>query len=90
VTDLIRNFHSGDSAIVQGLTPSSFRLNFTDATGAFGPQLEVHASSNTSGGPNVTLAFAGYSTGDLANGRLTVSFSTDPTTNQPYMLVHAT
>jgi len=89
VIDLLKNFHGGDDAIIRGLNASDFTLNISDATGAFGAELLVVATSNVAGGPSATVAIAGLTSGDLASGRLSISFSTDPSNGQPYMLIHA-
>jgi hypothetical protein len=41
------------------------------------------------GGVTASLTLTGYSTADLTNGRLSVSFGTDPASGSPYMYVHA-
>ncbi len=89
VVDLIQNFHAGDDAVIHGLNVNDFSLNFSDSTGAFGPELLLTATPNSGQGPSATVALAGFSTGDVANGRLSTSFSTDPQTGQPFMLIHA-
>jgi len=86
VVDQIKNFHAGDDAIIRGLSPSDFTLQFSDATGAFGPELLLQATSK-SGGPNATIGLAGFSTGDLASGRLSLSFSNEPS-GTSFLLIH--
>ena len=88
VVDLLKNFGVGDDAVIRGLSASDFSLNFNDTTGAFGKELQITATPNN-GGPSATVAFAGYSTGDIASGRLTISFSQEQGSNTPFMLVHA-
>jgi Ca2+-binding RTX toxin-like protein len=86
--DLIKDFHAGDDAIVRGLSPSDFTLSFTDATGALGPELLVTATANSASAQNATIALAGFSTGDVSSGRLSISFSQEQS-GVPFMLIHA-
>jgi len=86
VSDLVKNFHAGDDMIVRGLTPNDF-AGFTDGTGAYGPELEINATG--ANGSTVKVRLAGFTTGDVASGRLTASFSSDPTTKVPYLSIHA-
>jgi len=86
VTDLIKNFHVGDDVIIRGLSPSDF-TSFADSTGAFGPELQLKATA--ANGASATVSLAGFSTGDIASGRLSTSFSTDPKTGTPFLLIHA-
>jgi hypothetical protein len=84
-------FHSGDSATVWGVTPDDFKLAWADDQGAPGyTGLTLHATAD--GKPTASLTLAGYSTNDLNNGRLSVSFGhTADLPNLPgssFMLVH--
>jgi len=88
VVDLIKDFHAGDDVVIRGLNATDFTLSFTDGTGAFGQQLQITAVAHT-GGTKSTIALAGFSTGDIANGRLSVSFSQEAGSNTPFMLIHA-
>jgi hypothetical protein len=84
----VNNFHAGDSATIWGVDPNSFALNWADGQGANGfTGLTLHATSN--GKPTPSLTLVGYTTADLSNGRLSVSFGTDPGSGSPYMFVHA-
>jgi len=90
ITDLIKNFRSGDDAIIRGLTPADFSLNSTDSISAFGSSLTLGITPNSNPtGPSSAVTFTGFSTTDLSNGRLSASFGTDPQTNVPFLLVHA-
>jgi hypothetical protein len=81
-------FHAGDAATVWGVTPQGFKLNWVDNQGAAGyTGLTLHATAN--GVPTASLTLAGFSQADLHNGRLSVSFGTDPGSQSPYMYVHA-
>jgi Ca2+-binding RTX toxin-like protein len=84
-------FHSGDSATVWGVTPDDFKLAWADNQGAAGyTGLTLHATAD--GKPTASLTLAGYSTNDLNNGRLSVSFGhTADVPNLPgssFMLIH--
>jgi hypothetical protein len=46
----------------------------------------LHATA--SGRPTASLTLAGYGHADLGNGRLSVTFGTDPANGSAYMFVH--
>ncbi len=72
------NFHSGDGATVWGVTPSEFTLSWVNGQGAGGyTGLTLHASAP--GKPTASLTLVGYSSAELNNGKLTVSFGTTTT-----------
>jgi hypothetical protein len=78
-------FHGGDAATIWGVTPQDFSLNWVDGQGAAGyTGLTLHATAV--GSPTASLTLAGYSTADLSNGRLTISFGQVGGSN--YMYVH--
>jgi Ca2+-binding RTX toxin-like protein len=80
-------FHAGDAATIWGVTPQDFGLAWVDGQGAAGfTGLTLHATA--SGMPTASLTLAGYSQADLGNGRLSVSFGTDPASGSAYMSVH--
>jgi Ca2+-binding RTX toxin-like protein len=86
------NFQSGDAATVWGVTPGDFSLSWVDGQGAAGyTGLTLHASA--AGVPTASLTLAGFASGDLTNGRLTVSFGTTAATDgvpgSSYMNIHA-
>jgi probable HAF family extracellular repeat protein len=83
----MNNFHSGDSATMWGITAQDFTgwVNGQGATGFTG--LTTHIL--VAGGVTASLTLAGYSTADLSNGRLSVSFGTDPASGSAYLYVHA-
>jgi hypothetical protein len=88
----IANFHSGDSATIWGLVPTS-NLTTLDGQGAPG-FTGLTLTSNQHGQPAATLTIAGYTTADLSNGRLTMSYGrTSDLPNLPgsnYLAIHAT
>ena len=83
----MNNFHAGDSATVFGVTQAEFTswANGQGAAGFIG--LTTHFPIG--GGITASLTLAGYSTADLSNGRLSVSFGTDAASGSPFMFVHA-
>ena len=69
----ISNFHAGDAATIWGVTPQNFTLSWEDNQGAVGyTGLTLHATA--AGKPTASLTLAGYTSTDLNNGRLSVSF----------------
>jgi serralysin len=78
-------FHSGDAATVWGVTPQDFALNWVDGQGATGfTGLTLHATA--AGRPTASLTLTGFSSADLSNGRLGVSFGN--VDGNSYMYVH--
>lgn len=85
------NFHSGDAATIFGVTPSDFTLSWANGQGAAAyTGLTLHAAE--AGLPTASLTLAGFTTADLGNGKLTVSFATTDATGgvagSNYMYVH--
>jgi parallel beta-helix repeat protein len=79
------NFHSGDAATIWGVTLQDFGLAWVDGQGAAGyTGLTLHATA--SGQPAASLTLAGYTSADLSDGRLSVSFGT--VGGSAYMYVH--
>lgn len=71
----VAGFHSGDSATVWGVTPQDFSLNWVDGQGATGfTGVTLHATAADK--PIASLTLSGFTTADLNNGRLNVSFGT--------------
>jgi uncharacterized repeat protein (TIGR03803 family) len=92
IWDTVNNFHSGDAATIWGVTPSDFTLSWVDGQGAAGyTGLTLHATA--AGAPTASLTLAGFTSADLTNGKLTVTYGTTvasggvPASN--YMYVHA-
>jgi hypothetical protein len=84
-------FHSGDNATVWGITKGAFDLSWVNGQGASGyAGLTTHATA--SGVPTASLTLSGFSSADLTNGCLTVSYGNTPNLpNLPgsnYMLIH--
>lgn len=89
----INNFHAGDAVTVWGITQSDFNLNWVDgagATGYTGLTLGATSKANPSA-PNANLTLVGFTSADLTNGVLHVSFGTTAATSTlpaaTYMLI---
>jgi Ca2+-binding RTX toxin-like protein len=79
-------FHAGDAATIWGVTPQDFGLTWADGQGAAGfTGLTLHATA--AGKPTASLTLPGYTSADLSDGRLSVSFGT--VGGRAYMYVHA-
>jgi hypothetical protein len=87
----VHGFHAGDDATVWGLTPNDFTITKADNVLPTSPGLDFAITA--AGKPNANLTLTGYSTADLTNGRLSVTFGHTPDlSNLPgsdYMLIHA-
>jgi len=82
-------FHAGDSATIWGVTPQDFGVEFADGQGAAGfTGLTLHATA--SGLPTASLTLAGFTQADMASGRISVSFGTDPASGSAFMFIHGT
>ncbi len=69
----VANFHAGDAVTLFGVGATNKALEWVDNKGASGSNgLTLHASQD--GKAPVSLTLAGYTTTDLSNGRLSVSF----------------
>ena len=80
------NFHAGDAATIFGLTQSGTTNTWIDAQGAAGyTGLTLHATA--AGKPTASLSLAGFTTADLANGRLSTTFGTE-SDNTPYLYIY--
>lgn len=90
----IRGFHSGDSATVWGITQADFTIKTGDNVLPSAPGLDFAFTPKAGGGHNANLNIPGYTTADLTDGKLAVSFGKTPDLpNLPgsdYMLVQAT
>jgi hypothetical protein len=76
----IVNFHPGDHATVWGVTAADFALTWLNGQGAPGAT-GLTGVFTAPGTPEAAITLAGYTTADLASGRLSVSYGT--TTDQP-------
>ncbi len=83
VYSTVVNFHSGDNATIFGVDPVNFHVVTQDNLGAVGAKGLTYTFSAV-GKPNASIVIAGFSTADLANGRLTASYGTNADLpNQP-------
>ena len=81
----VNGFHAGDAATIWGVTPQDFILSWVDGQGATGYSgLTLHATGP--GQPTASLTLAGYTSADLSDERLSVSFGT--VGGSAYMYVH--
>ena len=80
------NFHAGDAATIFGITQNGFNTAFVDNEGAAGfTGLTLHVTAP--GVPIASITLAGYTTGDLSNGRLSQIFGTEAD-GTPYLYIH--
>jgi hypothetical protein len=84
VWDTNTDFHAGDAITLYGMTPSQM-YSWWDNLGASG-YTGLTMLVQVSGQPNATLTMTGYSTADLSNGRLSMGYGGQDTTN-PYLLI---
>ena len=88
----IVNFHSGDNATVWGITQTDFSRLVLDNQGAAGAQ-GVDLIFSAPGHVDTSFVLAGYTSADLSNGRLSISYG--KTADVPglpgsfYMTLHA-
>jgi hypothetical protein len=93
IWDTINNFHSGDSATIWGVTSGDFTLAWADGQGATGyTGLTLHATAADV--PAASLTLAGFTSADLTDGKLTVSYGATAAIGgvpgSTYMYIHAT
>jgi len=84
VLDTITDFHAGDAITLYGMTPSQM-YSWLDNLGAVG-YAGLTMMAQVPGQPNETLTMTGYSTSDLANGRMSVAYGGQDTAN-PYLCI---
>ena len=80
IWDTISNFHAGNSVTCWGVTPSDFTTTVLDGQGAPG-FTGVTIIFSGPGKPAAAVTLAGYTSADLLNGRLDVSYGTTPPTD---------
>ena len=89
----VKGFHAGDNLTVWGITPADFTISWLNGQGAAGAT-GLTASVTGTGKPDVDITLAGFTTTDLSDGKLAVSYGTTP--NEPnlsgstYMQITAT
>ncbi|HYZ21924.1 MAG TPA: hypothetical protein VE690_07165 [Rhodopila sp.] len=77
VWDTVAGLHAGDSVTVWGVSLQDFRLAWLDGQGAPGAT-GLTAVFTAPDAPAVALTLAGYTSADLANGHLSVTYGTTP------------
>ena len=77
VYSTVVGFHSGDNASVFGVSLKDFTLTNLDNQGAVGFK-GLDFQFTAAGKPTASLVLTGYTTADVTNGRLTVSYGTEP------------
>ena len=89
IFDTINGFHSGDVATIWGIAPGDQPTTGNNVL----PNASGLDFAWTLPGGDVNVNLTNYTTADLTNGRLSVSFGTSPDTpglpGSPYMLVQA-
>lgn len=89
----IVNFHAGDNATVWGINQSSFHMTVLDNQGAAGAT-GVDLIFSAPGHVDTSFVLAGYTSADLTNGRLSMSYGQTPDLpglpGSEYMTLHAT
>ena len=84
----IVNFGVGDAVTIWGVTPNDFNFDFEDGQGATGfTGLTLHATAPDK--PTALVTFSGFTTADLANGRISESSGTEPVSGSEYTYFHA-
>ena len=78
--DTISDGHAGDGITCWGVTPQDFALTWLNGQGASG-YTGLTGVFTAFGKPEVGVTLSGYTTADLSNGRLSVSYGSTPTTN---------
>ncbi len=76
VYSTVVNFHSGDNVTIFGVDPVNFHVVTQNNLGAVGAKGLTYTFT-APGKPNASIVIAGFSTADLANGRLTASYGTN-------------
>lgn len=77
VYSTVVNFHSGDNVTIFGVDPVNFQVITQDNQGAVGAKGLTYTFT-AAGRPNASVVIAGFSSADLANGRLTPSYGRTP------------
>jgi hypothetical protein len=87
----IKNFHTGDNTTVWGITKTNVNIATGNDVLPSAPGLDF--AFTATGKPSANLNIPGFSTADLTNGKLTVTFGhTQDTPGLPgsdFMLIHA-
>jgi hypothetical protein len=89
----ILGFHTGDNVTVWGVTPQDFTLTWQNGQGT-PPDTGLTLSATAANRPDANATLVGYTSADLSNGRLKVSFGITPNEpglpGSPYMQITGT
>lgn len=77
VYSTVVNFHSGDNVTIFGVDPVNFHVITQDNQGAVGAKGLTYTFT-APGKPNASVVIAGFSQADLANGRLSATYGSNP------------
>ena len=77
VFSTVVNFHSGDNVTVFGVDPVNFQVIKQDNQGAAGAKGLTYTFT-AAGKANASIVIAGFSMADLANGRLSAAYGSNP------------
>ena len=77
VFSTVVNFHSGDNVTVFGVDPVNFQVIKQDNQGAAGAKGLTYTFT-AAGIANASIVIAGFSMADLANGRLSATYGSNP------------
>jgi serralysin len=84
IWDTINGFHAGDAATVWGMTPQA--LTWQNNMGAAGYTGLTLLAPQPGGANFDALTLSGFSTADLASGKITTAFGTDAS-GDPYLII---
>lgn len=84
----ISHMNVADNVTLWGITPAGFSLDWLNSAGAAG-HTGLTLTATAAGKPEAILTLAGFSSADLSNGRLGVTFGTDAASGSSYMNIHA-
>lgn len=73
VFSTVVNFHAGDNITIFGVNPTDFKVVTQDNQGAVNAKGLTYTFT-AAGRPNASIVIAGFSSADLANGRLTTGY----------------
>lgn len=84
----VSNLGSGEGTTLWGIDESRFAVTWLENLGATGFKgLTLQATGQ--GPTTAAVTFAGYTSADLANGKLVVTFGNEPVSGSNYMYVYA-
>lgn len=84
----INHLNVADNVTLWGINQAGFSLDWLNSAGAAG-YTGLTLTATAAGKPEAILTLAGFSSADLSNGRLAVTFGTDAASGSSYMNIHA-